>query len=345
MDCFDRMRPFSTSCFWLKLAGSAQLEELTLLSRIVTSRTSLVLAAYALGACAMAPLPVETSASMQSQMALYAMDCGHFSFRDTDFYADDGSFKGVSREMVNPCYLIRHGSDYLLWDLGMPDGLAESRGRFVPREGIVLTMSKSLVSQLAELDLKPADIDFVAISHSHFDHIGNGRLFGRATFLVDEREHPFMFAAEASAEALRSVGIHSRELADAYSVLERSKTVKIPKEEAHDVFGDDSVVIYPAPGHTPGHRVLLVRLPGAGTVLLTGDMYHLAESREKRTVPRRDERPRHSAACCGRFLVAAGLPRGSTLTSANRASDLNLIVGRRASRVQCGLDYACGSHP
>jgi glyoxylase-like metal-dependent hydrolase (beta-lactamase superfamily II) len=238
----------------------------------------------------MVPGAVETNAKIQSQMALYAMDCGHLSFKDTDFYADDGSFKGVSREMTNPCYLIRHGSEYLLWDLGMPDSLAESRGRFVPREGIVLTMSKSLVGQLAELDLKPADIDFIAISHGHFDHIGNGGLFGRATFLVDEREHRFMFGADARAEALRSVGIHSRELAEAYSVLEGSKTVKIPKEEAHDVFGDNSVVIYPAPGHTPGHRVLLVRLPEAGTVLLTGDMYHLAESREKRTVPRRNDR-------------------------------------------------------
>jgi N-acyl homoserine lactone hydrolase len=270
------------------LQGWLNVEELPLLSRIVTS-TSWVLALCALGACAIVPLP-ESSARAQSQMALYAMDCGHFSFADTDFYADDGSFKGVSREMVNPCYLIRHGSDYLLWDLGMPDGLAGSRERFVPREGIVLTMSKSLVSQLTELDLKPADIEFVAISHSHFDHIGNGRLFGRATFLIDEREHAFMFGADARADVLRSVGSHSRELEDAYSVLERSRTVKIPKEEAYDVFGDNSVVIYPAPGHTPGHRVLLVRMPRAGTVLLTGDMYHLAESREKRTVPRRNDR-------------------------------------------------------
>jgi glyoxylase-like metal-dependent hydrolase (beta-lactamase superfamily II) len=250
-----------------------------------------VLAAYALGgASAIVATQTEAGAATESSMALYAMDCGRFSMKDTDFYADDGSFKGVSRELVNPCYLIRHGSAYLLWDLGFPDGLATSRSSFEPRAGIVLTMEKSLVGQLEELHLKPADIDFVAISHSHFDHIGNGSLFERATFLVDEREHAWMFGSDARKEAQQSVGPHARELAEAYSVLERSKTVKIRHTESYDVFGDNSVTIHAAPGHTPGHRTLLVRLPGAGAVLLTGDMYHLAESREMRTVPRRNDR-------------------------------------------------------
>src|SRR5690606_39592938 len=43
--------------------------------------------------------------------------------------------------------------------------------------------------------------------------------------------------------------------------------------------------IIQTPGHTPGHTVLLVRLPNAGPVLLTGDMFHLAESRERHLVP------------------------------------------------------------
>jgi len=53
----------------------------------------------------------------------------------------------------------------------------------------------------------------------------------------------------------------------------------------HDVFGDGSVVIIQAPGHTSGHTVLLVRLAGAGPVLLTGDLWHRAESRRGRRMP------------------------------------------------------------
>jgi N-acyl homoserine lactone hydrolase len=230
------------------------------------------------------------NATAQSPMALYAMDCGRFSFADTDFYADDGSFKGVSREMVNPCYLIRHDSDYLLWDLGMPDSLADSRAALPPREGIVLSMRKSLASQLAELRLTPSDVNFIAISHSHFDHIGNGRLFGRSTFVLDEREHAFLFKPEERTQSMRIMGAYGAELDKSYAVLEQSKTLKVAHTEPYDFFGDRSVVMYPAPGHTPGHRILLVQLPESGAVLLSGDMYHLAESRERRTIPRRNDR-------------------------------------------------------
>lgn len=285
-------------------------------------RISLALAVCALvGACSSLAVPVEADVPAQPQMAVYAMDCGLFFMKDSDAYADDGSFKGVSRAMVNPCYLIRHGSDYLMWDLGMPDSLAVSRGRLVPRGGVVLTMSRTLVSQLAELYLKPTDIKFVAISHSHFDHIGNGGLFKRATFLVDEREHSFMFRTDARKDALEIVGIHAQALANAYSVLEKSKSVKIRHAEPYDVFGDDSVTIYPAPGHTPGHRVLLVRLPQAGAVLLTGDMYHLAESREKRTVPRRND-------------------RAQTLVSINMVEELAAETGARVIRQHVAEDFS-----
>ena len=72
----------------------------------------------------------------------------------------------------------------------------------------------------------------------------------------------------------------------AYSALETSKTVLIEGDAIHDVFGDGSVTIHQTPGHTPGHTVLLVRLRKAGSVLLTGDMWHIAESRAARRVPR-----------------------------------------------------------
>ena len=53
----------------------------------------------------------------------------------------------------------------------------------------------------------------------------------------------------------------------------------------HDVFGDGSVLIKSAPGHTIGHQVLVVRLPKSGPVMLSGDMVHLEYSWRYGVVP------------------------------------------------------------
>ena len=53
----------------------------------------------------------------------------------------------------------------------------------------------------------------------------------------------------------------------------------------HDVFGDEQVKILSAPGHTPGHQVLLVRLARSGPVILGGDLYHLRANVETERVP------------------------------------------------------------
>ncbi len=54
----------------------------------------------------------------------------------------------------------------------------------------------------------------------------------------------------------------------------------------YDVFGDGSVKLVYAPGHTPGHQTLLINLPKTGLVMLSGDLYHFRESRPLRRVPK-----------------------------------------------------------
>ena len=58
-----------------------------------------------------------------------------------------------------------------------------------------------------------------------------------------------------------------------------------PLRGDHDVFGDGSVTILNMPGHTPGHRTLLVRLPRTGPVLLTGDLSHFTENMRRGGLP------------------------------------------------------------
>jgi glyoxylase-like metal-dependent hydrolase (beta-lactamase superfamily II) len=69
-----------------------------------------------------------------------------------------------------------------------------------------------------------------------------------------------------------------------FNALRTSKTVII-EDADYDVFGDQSVIIKSAPGHSPGHQVLFVRLPKTGPVLISGDLYHYPEERKLNRLP------------------------------------------------------------
>ncbi len=237
-----------------------------------------LLAAVAVAALAACNPPAQQEAEAPA-VQLYALDCGRANFANVDMFADDGSMAGQARELMVPCFLIRHPDGDLIWDTGFPDAVAGMPGGQlqIPQMGATVTLTTTLAAQLERLGLMPADIEFFSFSHMHGDHTGNGNLFAAAsTWIVDADERAAMFAADARA---------SQEFAG-YAQLENAQATLIEGDAEHDVFGDGSVRIIQAPGHTPGHAVLLVTLANAGPVLLTGDMWHLAESRERRLVPR-----------------------------------------------------------
>jgi glyoxylase-like metal-dependent hydrolase (beta-lactamase superfamily II) len=55
--------------------------------------------------------------------------------------------------------------------------------------------------------------------------------------------------------------------------------------EEHDVFGDGTVIIKHAPGHSEGHQMLYVKLAQTGGVVLSGDLYHYPEERSLNRLP------------------------------------------------------------
>lgn len=268
-----------------------------------------IVAAIAFFASAVSGVAAAAGAPETATLRLYAMDCGTLTVPDADPFADDGAYKGVSRTLVVPCYLIRHPKGDLIWDTGLPQAIADMPGGVGP-QGIV--MRRKLTDQLADLGLTPADIEYLSVSHSHFDHIGNGGLFAASTWIVDADERAYAFRPAARADS---------QTFSAYAVLETAPTLLMKDKSAHDVFGDGSVTIIAAPGHTPGHRLLLVRLARSGPVLLTGDMFHLAESRAGRRVPR--------------FNV----DRKQTLDSMDRLEALATATGARVVRQHVKEDF------
>jgi glyoxylase-like metal-dependent hydrolase (beta-lactamase superfamily II) len=136
-----------------------------------------------------------------------------------------------------------------------------------------VTIQSSLEAQLKAVGRRASDITHLSLSHYHWDHTANANAFAGARWLVPPAERQAMF--DKPTGTVRP---------DMYARLQSSKSVALTAAE-HDVFGDGTVVIKQAPGHTPGHQVIYVKLAKTGGVLLSGDLYHYAQERTMNRYP------------------------------------------------------------
>jgi glyoxylase-like metal-dependent hydrolase (beta-lactamase superfamily II) len=217
--------------------------------------------------CRSAPAPV-TSAR------LYVLDCGTIAPMDPKLFGLTA--EEVHREVVfvTPCFLVVHPKGTLMWDVGqVPDAHITSEGTEVVEQGL-LKAKHRLLPQLAALGYQPGDITYFAMSHYHADHTANANLFAGSTWIVQQAEYDIMFTDS-------QVNIRDP---DSYKDLKNSKRITLHNED-RDVFGDGTVIIKTAPGHTPGHQMLFLKLRHTGPLLLAGDLYHLPEERSMDRVP------------------------------------------------------------
>jgi glyoxylase-like metal-dependent hydrolase (beta-lactamase superfamily II) len=212
---------------------------------------------------------------------LYVFDCG------TIDNVDPARFGLTPAEAVVPrmsvaCFLVVHPKGTLIWDTGVvPDTAWTPNGQPQPHQLLLaggvrrdVTLRAALLPQLAAVGYSPADITYLALSHDHYDHTANAYVFAGATWLVRSPERDSMFSPAPPPFS------HPAD----YGALKTARTVIIPSDE-YDVFGDGTVILKAAPGHTPGHQVLYVRLAHTGGVVLSGDLYHFPAQRTLGRLP------------------------------------------------------------
>lgn len=216
--------------------------------------------------------PSTTPASPPAQLSLWRLDCGEFVIKQYGaFFSDTYQYPAGPRNIVGSCYLIRHGDRYMLWDTGLTDELV---GHDFDNPAQTIKVRKSLVDQLAQIRVRPEQIETIGISHWHFDHTGQARHFPKATVLMGRADIELL-RKDPPVDADSAKGM-------AHWLTGGGKIEAI--EGDRDIFGDGRVVMLDMPGHTPGHYSLLVRL-ASGPVLLSGDLYHFTEQVANRGVP------------------------------------------------------------
>jgi glyoxylase-like metal-dependent hydrolase (beta-lactamase superfamily II) len=209
--------------------------------------------------------------SPPAKVSLTRLDCGTSRGEwPIAAFSDTHAYDGKSKALTVSCYLIRHGDQAMLWDLGFPAATAEGASSPV-------VVRASIAAQLRELGIDPARVSRIGVSHYHDDHTGQAPDFPGATLMIG--------AADWAALTAKNIkpGFGAPNPAPvAHWITGGGKVDAVSGDR--DVFGDGTVTMLDLPGHTPGHHALLVRL-GSRNVLLSGDLAHFTENYVSNGVP------------------------------------------------------------
>lgn len=249
--------------------------------------------------------------AQQAEVKLWRLDCGTVAANDLNAFSDTKAYTGKSKQLASSCYLIQHGSDYMLWDTGLP---AAMKGKPLDiKAAMDATVTLTIKEQLATLNVDPASIKYVAVSHYHFDHIGQLADFPGATLLVGKNDWQVVTTDPAT------YGADPKPF-EAW-IKGGSKVEAVANDK--DVFGDGSVTMLRLPGHTPGHNGLLVRLKRK-PVLLTGDLAHFSENYKSNGVPTFNYNRAETLASLDRFKKLAD-NLGATVIIQHEPADIKKL--------------------
>lgn len=194
---------------------------------------------------------------------LYAFTCGHITLPTGYFISGE---EGKTR--VPACvFLIDHPKGLALFDTGFSDrfvGMEKGLGKIVE-----MPAEHPVAQRLRELDIDPDRIDWIINSHLHLDHAGGNHMLPNATIVVQDAEWNFGFSGEDGAYAVED--------------FDTGQPVKRISGE-HDLYGDGSVILFPTPGHTPGHQSARVKT-ATGEAVLAGDCCNFKRSLDEMRMP------------------------------------------------------------
>ena len=208
-------------------------------------------------------------------MKLYALHCGG---EEVDLCEFDPFDPRRGTKVTSPffAYLIDHPRGTVLFDTGANRSFAgdpaQRYGALAAGFAIQMTEADHVVARMAQLGFKPEDVDWVVLSHLHYDHAGNLEDFPSSKVLVQTAELVF---AHWPPVYQRATFLPKDFAFDANW---------IEVDGDYDVFGDGRLVTFPTPGHTPGHQSMLVQLDGK-VLILVGDAAYQPEQMAARRLP------------------------------------------------------------
>jgi N-acyl homoserine lactone hydrolase len=172
--------------------------------------------------------------------------------------------------------LVKHPQGMLLFDTGFGKDV-DQHFKTIPK--LMQATSKyekepTVAVQLHAAGIEPSSLKAVILTHAHWDHVSGLADMPGVPVWVDAQEREFIKSGGDSSALARSFGELN------YHVYDFPSGPYLGFNNSYDMFGDGSVVLVPAFGHTPGSIIAFINPPGDKRYALVGDLVWQTEGVE-----------------------------------------------------------------
>jgi glyoxylase-like metal-dependent hydrolase (beta-lactamase superfamily II) len=211
------------------------------------------------------------AASPPEGMSISALPTGTYETQAA-FAFRGGSWSDI-RQFSMTAVLVRHPKGNLLIDAGAGKNLDE-HAKLMPAMQRKFTKYSKGTPAAAQLAAGGIQLAGVIPTHAHWDHVSGVDDLGGVPVMITAAGRSFIDSKVEGTEVVNSLrGVTYKQ----YD-FEGGPYLGFPK--SHDVWSDGSVVIVPAPGHTPDSVVVFVNLPSGARYAMAGDLVFQAEGIE-----------------------------------------------------------------
>ena len=235
------------------------------------------------------PLPEPEAFSSESmlpaampppEMAIFHLPTG-LTHRSAAFGYRGGSFF-EKRDFTMSAVLVKHPKGDILIDTGFGSEIDShfEKMPFLFRLGTSYEKETPAAVQLAKSGYDIKKLRGILLTHAHWDHVSGIPDFPNVPILITADERSFIASDSAWSAVARSF---DQVIYEEYG-FEDKPYLGFPK--SRDLYGDGSIVIVSAPGHTPGSIIVFLAMPNGRRYAMVGDLVWQREG-----ITKREEKP------------------------------------------------------
>lgn len=211
------------------------------------------------------------AANPPAGMQLYQLPTG-VNHRTAAFAYRGGSFFD-KREFTMAAILIKHPKGDLLIDGGFGKNVKQHFATMPWYFRAVTDFAPGVpaIEQLQLAGYNPDSIKNILLTHAHWDHVSGIEDFSNTPVQVSDPELQFINSGNKLCQLAQSINPAR------YKPYQFEEKPYLGFDKSYDYYADGSIVIVPAPGHTPGSIIVFVTTPEGKRYAFIGDLAWQAE--------------------------------------------------------------------